>query len=65
MKVRRVLEYEGTEEWVKRTLEKSYVQKDGISFPNIGTIREMSREVIKEDKDVPLPDHDGGDHPVS
>lgn len=49
MKVRRVIEYDGTPEWIKRTLEKSITGTYHTGSNN--TITEISREEIKE------PDH--------
>lgn len=47
MKLIRVLEYEGSEDWITRTMEKSLTGEF-----NLGTARitELSRMVVKQDE---------------
>lgn len=50
MRVLRILEYEGSEEWIKKTLERSYVRPEvKINTPGkLATIKEVYCQELKE-----------------
>ena len=49
MKVRRVLIYEGKKEWIQKTLEYSFIQKDKPRKVSNGSITLESEEVIEDE----------------
>lgn len=51
VKVRRVIEYEGTPEWVSRSLAQSYVRGE-IRCGDLNVLREISSEEVREHVDL-------------